>query len=59
MTTSRRERAWGAGWASSFSGGLVTLFYLPAWIPFAFIVAPVIRAIRPLAARLAGLASPH
>jgi hypothetical protein len=31
------------GWASAFSGGNITLYYLPAWLVFALIVPPVWR----------------
>jgi hypothetical protein len=34
------------GWASEFSSGHITLYYLPAWLIFALIVPPVWRIIR-------------
>lgn len=33
-------------WASDFSNGNITLYFLPAWIGFALIVIPVIRIIK-------------
>jgi hypothetical protein len=36
------------GWASDFSNGNITLYFLPAWLLFAFIVVPVIKIIRKL-----------
>ncbi|HKJ23929.1 MAG TPA: hypothetical protein VKB65_03850 [Myxococcota bacterium] len=41
-------------WASDFSGGHVTLLYLPFWLGFAALLPPVHRAIRAAAPRLAG-----
>ena len=37
------------GWASDFSGGLITLYYLPAWMVFAVIVLPVWRLVHAVA----------
>jgi len=34
------------GWASDFSNGNITLYFLPAWVLFAFIVIPVLRIIQ-------------
>ena len=34
------------GWASDFSGGHITLLYLPAWLVFGLRVVPVWEAIR-------------
>jgi hypothetical protein len=45
------------GWASDFSGGHVTLYYLPAWIAFAAIVVPVWRRIHALAPEIVRVAS--
>lgn len=38
------------GWASDWSGGHVTLFYLPFWLVFAAALPPVHAAIRSLVA---------
>ena len=46
------------GWASDFSGGHITLYYLPAWLVFAWLLVPVWRRVRLLAAQLAGRAAP-
>lgn len=37
------------GWASDFSSGHITLFYLPAWIVFAWLVLPAARMARAIA----------
>lgn len=34
------------GWASEFSNGNITLYFLPAWLFFALIVVPAIRIVR-------------
>jgi hypothetical protein len=39
------------GWASDFSNGHITLFYLPAWTFFGFVVMRVLRVV--------GHAAPH
>jgi hypothetical protein len=44
-------------WWEDFSGGHVTLYYLPAWIAFAAIVVPVWRRIHALAPQIARVAS--
>lgn len=36
------------GWASNFSNGNITLYFLPAWLIFAIIVIPVIQIIQKL-----------
>lgn len=43
------------GWASDFSDGNITLYYLPAWLVFAWIVVPARRAVRDLAPHVVGL----
>lgn len=40
------------GWASDFSDGNITLYWLPAWIVFAWIVAPVVRVIAEISPRV-------
>lgn len=40
------------GWASDFSGGNITLYYLPFWILFALLVVPVWRLARALGPHL-------
>lgn len=42
------------GWASDFSNGNITLYFLPAWIAFAIIVIPVIRIIKAISPTLLG-----
>jgi hypothetical protein len=37
------------GWASDFSGGHITLYYLPGWFVFAWMVLPAERMARALA----------
>ena len=39
------------GWASDFSGGHITLLYLPGWVLFAWGLLPVWRAVRALSPR--------
>lgn len=40
------------GWASAWSGGHVTLLYLPAWCVFAVLLPPVHRTLRRVAPHL-------
>ena len=40
------------GWASDFSNGNITLYFLPAWLIFAFIVIPVIKIINGISPKL-------
>lgn len=40
------------GWASDFSNGNITLYFLPAWLLFAFIVVPVIKIIQGISPEL-------
>ena len=42
------------GWASDWSGGHVTLYYLPAWIVFAALLVPVSTLVARLGAVAAG-----
>jgi hypothetical protein len=44
------------GWASDWSGGYVTLYYLPAWIVFAFLLLPASRLVARLALAATGSA---
>lgn len=40
------------GWASDFSNGNITLYFLPAWLVFALIVVPVVKVIKKISPEL-------